>query len=172
MTVVVSGVVVARVMWTWVTAGYAGWCSVAATACNLASMCRTPHPEPDLRKHPEGPLLLTLSEPGGLLGYGCGAGRSEASTPGACYIDLAPHTCVQTQVTFRSLGLVMPRGDPHMATSYPYVTALHVQRQTALAHIDRALDAGDRRAFSVWAMRLRDLSVRVGDLLTEIASAP
>ena len=54
--------------------------------------------------------------------------------------------------------------------AYPEVTGLHVQMVATLHRIDDALDRGDRRAFTVWSRRLRDLSTRCADLLARIAT--
>lgn len=50
------------------------------------------------------------------------------------------------------------------------ITNLQVQADTTLQHIDEALDRGDRRAFRMWSMKHRSLSVRLSSLLVKIAT--
>lgn len=50
------------------------------------------------------------------------------------------------------------------------IAALHTQLVNALDQIDRALDRGDRRAFSTWCGCYRDHSTRCSALLLALAT--
>lgn len=59
-----------------------------------------------------------------------------------------------------------------MVTNYcPQVIDLHFEIERTMAFIDDALDRGDRRAFRMWSMKHRSLSVRLTGLLVKIATA-
>lgn len=52
----------------------------------------------------------------------------------------------------------------------PQIQGLSIQLVDTLAHIDEALDRGDRRAFRLWSAKWRSLSARLTSLLLKIAT--
>lgn len=53
----------------------------------------------------------------------------------------------------------------------PDIAGLHLDLERTLARVDDALDRGDKRAFRMWSLKARSLSVRLAALLLKIATA-
>lgn len=56
-------------------------------------------------------------------------------------------------------------------THTPQVQGLQISLSNTMEQIDRALDAGDRRAFRLWSSRYRSQTARVATLLLQIATS-
>jgi hypothetical protein len=58
-----------------------------------------------------------------------------------------------------------------VSTNPAQVAGLHFEIERTMAFIDDALDRGDKRAFRMWSIKHRSLSVRLSGLLVKLATA-